>query len=133
MRLKLVAGLYSAVMLVISTSSFAETPKPISSAKAMAWQCAACHGVNGQEFLESMPSLAGMSIEQFTRAMHAFRDGKRPTVIMDRVARGFTDAEIDAMAIWFNAQPHKQWEETSLEEVWQAQKKAEEQASLGDK
>ncbi|MBN2866585.1 MAG: cytochrome C [Thiotrichales bacterium] len=103
----------------------AEQANPMASGAAMAWQCAPCHGTNGQEFLEAMPPLAGMPVEQFTRAMLAYRDGTRPAVIMDRVARGFTDAEIDAMAVWFEKQPLKQWENTSLNEALKAQADAQ--------
>ncbi len=110
---------------------FAEGQNPIATGAAMAWQCAPCHGTNGQEFLEAMPPLAGMPIEQFTKAMIAYREGTRPAIIMDRVARGFTDAEIDAMAVWFEKQPLKQWENTSLTESLKAQDTAPSQNPTG--
>lgn len=89
----------------------------MATGAAMAWQCAPCHGTNGQEFIEAMPPLAGMPKQQFIDAMIAYREGTRPAIIMDRVARGFTDDEIKAMAIWFEKQPVKQWENTSLNEA----------------
>jgi len=126
--------------VLLSTSTFmvaqpvmAEPQNPMASGAAMAWQCAPCHGTNGQEFLEAMPPLAGMPVEQFTKAMIAYRDGTRPAVIMDRVARGFTDAEIDAMAQWFVKQPVKQWENTSLNEELKQNDKADAQATGGQK
>jgi sulfide dehydrogenase cytochrome subunit len=103
----------------------AEGQNPMATGEAMAWQCAPCHGTNGQEFLEAMPPLAGMPAEQFTKAMIAYREGTRAAVIMDRVARGFTDAEIEAMAVWFEKQPLKQWENTSLTEAMNAQAQAQ--------
>ncbi|MEA1988972.1 MAG: cytochrome C [Pseudomonadota bacterium] len=109
--------LISAFALTFTQSVFAEGQNPIATGAAMAWQCAPCHGTNGQEFLEAMPPLAGMPVEQFTKAMIAYREGTRSAIIMDRVARGFTDAEIDAMAVWFEKQPLKQWENTSLNEA----------------
>jgi cytochrome c553 len=36
--------------------------------------------------------------------MADFRAGKRPATIMDRVAKGFTDDEVKAIAAWFAAQ-----------------------------
>jgi sulfide dehydrogenase cytochrome subunit len=33
-----------------------------------------------------------------------FRDGKRPSTIMQQLAKGYTDAEIDAAAAYFAAQ-----------------------------
>ncbi len=38
-------------------------------------------------------------------AMQAFRTGQRPATVMDRIARGFSDDEIKAIAAWFSAQP----------------------------
>lgn len=123
MKTKLLISMFA---LTFAHPVFAQGQNPMATGKAMAWQCAPCHGTNGQEFLEAMPPLAGMSVEQFTKAMIAYREGTRPAIIMDRVARGFTDAEIDAMAVWFQQQPLKQWENTSLTESLESQEKAQE-------
>jgi sulfide dehydrogenase cytochrome subunit len=85
----------------LTTVQAGQTPR----AQLLAQNCAACHGVNGREFNESMPPLAGMQTEQFIRAMKAFKDGERPAIIMDRVARGYDQAEIEAMAKFFAEQP----------------------------
>jgi cytochrome c553 len=37
--------------------------------------------------------------------MRAFRDGKRPATVMHQIAKGYSDAQIEAMASWFAAQP----------------------------
>jgi cytochrome c553 len=36
--------------------------------------------------------------------MRAFRDGKRPATIMHQIAKGYTDAQIDAVAEHFARQ-----------------------------
>jgi cytochrome c553 len=36
--------------------------------------------------------------------MAEFRAGQRPTTVMDRIARGFTDDETRAIATWYAAQ-----------------------------
>jgi cytochrome c553 len=37
--------------------------------------------------------------------MKAFRAGQRqPTTVMDRISKGFTDAEIQAIAAWYEQQ-----------------------------
>jgi cytochrome c553 len=36
--------------------------------------------------------------------MVEFRNGRRPTTVMDRIAKGFTDDEIKAIAAWYAAQ-----------------------------
>ena len=37
-------------------------------------------------------------------AMQEFRAGKRPATVMDRIAKGFADDEIKAIAAWYAAQ-----------------------------
>ncbi|WP_019896076.1 c-type cytochrome [Hydrogenovibrio halophilus] len=121
--------------LCLSLSLFAGTPAQAQDdaksssitaklGEAMAQQCAPCHGTNGQAMTEAMPPLAGLPVETFERAMLAYRDGSRDAVIMDRVARGFTDEEIHAMAIWFEKQPYKAWQNTELEEAYKASEAA---------
>lgn len=122
MKKQLLTVSFCALTLAGTQAAQADVKTPTASGEAMAWQCAPCHGTNGQELQEAMPPLAGMPVEQFTEAMIAYREGTRPAVIMDRVARGFTDEEIKAMAEWFVKQPMKPWEETSLKESLAAQK-----------
>jgi cytochrome c553 len=38
--------------------------------------------------------------------MHAFRTGAREATVMDRIAKGFSDEEILAIAKWLAAEPH---------------------------
>lgn len=66
--------------------------------------CAACHGTFGHFEGDYMPPLAGMDKGRFVESMIAFRNGSRPATIMDRVAKAFTDEEIEAMADFFAAQ-----------------------------
>lgn len=74
-------------------------------ASTMAHSCAACHGTHGQLGDEFFMPLAGMPVAQFVRTMTDFREGKRPATLMGHVARGFTDADIQAMGEFFTAQP----------------------------
>ena len=38
------------------------------------------------------------------KAMQDFRSGVRAATVMDRIAKGFTDEEIQAIAAWYAAQ-----------------------------
>ena len=38
------------------------------------------------------------------KAMQDFRSGQRTGTVMDRIAKGFTDEEIQAIAAWYAAQ-----------------------------
>lgn len=79
-------------------------PNPAPAA-TMAHSCAACHGTHGQLGDEFFKPLAGMPVQQFVRTMTDFRENRRPATLMGHVARGFTDADLQAMAEFFAAQP----------------------------
>jgi len=81
----------------------ATNPNPVP-ATTMAHSCAACHGTNGQLGDEFFKPLAGMPVPQFVRTMADFREGRRPATLMGHVARGFTDADFQAMGEFFAAQ-----------------------------
>lgn len=72
----------------------------------LAGNCANCHGTQGLA-IGAMPSLAGLKASYISEQMHAFRDGKRSATIMHQLAKGYTDAQIDALATYFAAQPTK--------------------------
>ena len=50
-----------------------------------------------------VPRLAGLDRAAIVTAMQDFRSGKRAATVMDRIAKGFTDEEIQAIAAWYAA------------------------------
>jgi cytochrome c553 len=69
----------------------------------VAANCATCHGTDGRS-AGGIPSLVGRDKATLVQQMKDFRDGKRPSTIMQQLARGYTDAEIDAAAAYLAAQ-----------------------------
>jgi sulfide dehydrogenase cytochrome subunit len=62
--------------------------------------CSACHGPEGRS--EGLiPSIYGLPAGRIESTMRAFRSGKRSATIMDRIARGYTNIEIAAVAEYF--------------------------------
>ncbi|MDP6345066.1 MAG: c-type cytochrome [Alphaproteobacteria bacterium] len=59
--------------------------------------CAGCHGTAGQS-KGAMPTIKGKSAKFIAKALKDFRDGKKPSTVMQRIAKGYTDAQIDALA-----------------------------------
>lgn len=59
--------------------------------------CLVCHAP-GQSEPDAIPGLDGLSAEQIKSAMLDFKQGKRSATIMDRIARGYSDEQIDAIA-----------------------------------
>lgn len=72
-------------------------------ARGLAAGCSACHGTNGAAVAGNR-ALAGMPARELAGAMREYRSGQRDSTVMPQLARGYNDAEIDAMAAWFAAQ-----------------------------
>jgi cytochrome subunit of sulfide dehydrogenase len=74
-----------------------------NQARAIAASCAGCHGTNGVA-QGDMPALAGRSKEELVRKMQDFKTGRAPATVMQQLARGYTDEQIELAATWFAAQ-----------------------------
>ncbi len=72
--------------------------------RSIAATCANCHGTDGHSVTSEVVSLAGLPAEQIAQRMREFRDGKRPATVMHQLAKGYTDAQIDAVAGYLAAQ-----------------------------
>ena len=59
--------------------------------------CAACHGPNGHS-QGAIPSIDTLSRKNMVTALRAFRAGERKGTIMNRIAKGLSDDDIDALA-----------------------------------
>jgi len=82
----------------------AMTPVRAAEAPPGAASCSGCHAAT-PNVDTPMPRLVGQDASAMAAAMQAFRDGRRPATVMDRIAKGFSDDEITAIAAWFGAQP----------------------------
>jgi sulfide dehydrogenase cytochrome subunit len=75
-----------------------ESPKAAGLADA----CTSCHGVKGHS-AGRIPSIGGLERARLIGELNAFRDGERDPTIMSRIARGYSDAEIEALADYFSS------------------------------
>jgi cytochrome c553 len=73
------------------------------SGRDIAANCASCHHGDGRTGA-AVPSLAGMDKASLVRRVREFRDGVRPSTIMKELAKGYTDAQIEAAAAYLAAQ-----------------------------
>ncbi len=76
-------------------SACAQSPAPPG-----ALSCSGCHGAAGVE----IPSLSGLSADEINEAMGAFKSGARPATLMNRLAKGFNEAETRAISQWLASQ-----------------------------
>ena len=72
--------------------------------RSLAANCAACHGTNGASVGGAIAGLAGMNKEYLFNQMKLFKEGKRDATIMQQIAKGYNDAEINALAAYFSVQ-----------------------------
>lgn len=77
----------------------------IRSGETLAHTCAGCHGTNGASAGLSMPTIAGLDRGYLLSVMTDYKVGLRPATIMDRIARGYSEQELAAIAGWFAQQP----------------------------
>ena len=98
MRLKLLVakaavGFSASVLMIAPAMAQVEA----NAAKYIAGNCANCHGTSGVA-RGGMPSLAGQKKEQIATRLREFRDGKRAATVMHQIAKGYSEAQIDAIA-----------------------------------
>jgi len=88
--------------LALSASVGAAGP----TAAMLANTCAGCHGTNGASNGPATPTIAGMSADFFVDKMKEYQAGTMHSTIMGRIAKGYTEEEIKAMADYFASQPY---------------------------
>jgi cytochrome subunit of sulfide dehydrogenase len=72
------------------------TPKGVLG---LAMGCAICHGPAGRPAKGStVPPLAGRREGELVQAMREFKEGTRQATVMHQIAKGYSDAEIVAIA-----------------------------------
>jgi cytochrome subunit of sulfide dehydrogenase len=91
-----------AVVLLSTSIGTAGAAGP-ADAPAGAPSCSGCHATS-QSVENPVPRLIGRNPADVVAAMAAFKSGQRPGTVMDRIARGFSDDEIKAIAAWYGAQ-----------------------------
>ncbi len=97
---KALVALIGSVFMVGTTQVLAEP-----TATMMANTCAGCHGTAGQSVGPASPNLAGMSASYFNDSMKGFIEGTRPATIMNRIAKGYSEEQIESMGEYFASLP----------------------------
>ena len=74
----------------------------LADAPPGAMSCSGCHPASQMQI--TVPRLAGRSPADIVAAMQAFKAGQRPSTVMERIAKGFSEDEVKAIATWYGAQ-----------------------------
>ena len=93
----------SLVFVPVLLASTMAPAQDASYVRLLASNCANCHGTDGRS-QGGMPSLAGEPKAKLVELLQEFKTGKKPATVMHQISKGYTDAEIDALAAYFSAQ-----------------------------
>ena len=95
----------SLVVCLVAALGFTSAAQASSLAKAqyLAATCANCHGTNGKSN-GGQPVWLATTRPSSLATMKEFQSGKRPATIMHQLSKGYTDAQLEAMATFFASQ-----------------------------
>lgn len=91
-------ALFVGLMLLASVTAGAHAAT-LELPPAGASSCGGCHAPPGVD--TAVPTLHGKTAADIVAQMQSFRSGAQPSTVMDRIAKGFTDPEIEAIAVWY--------------------------------
>lgn len=66
-------------------------------------RCISCHGMNGTTVNAEWPNLAGQKAGYLVKQLRDFRDGRRPSPIMEVIARELSEQEMVDVADYYSA------------------------------
>lgn len=64
-------------------------------------QCKTCHGVDGKGAAPGIPNLAGQSQAYLQLALREYREGKRAHAVLQAIARGSPEGDLDNIAAYY--------------------------------
>ena len=69
--------------------------------------CFACHGPQGASIAGPMPIIGGQESVYLASILRSYRSGERSSTVMGRLMRGYSDAEIEAIATYLGSLPYR--------------------------
>lgn len=86
----------TAVVAAIASAPTAVQADVGFNAALAAANCVNCHGQGGAS-TSKIPKLTEMTPKGMVESLKAFRDGTKAGTIMNRISKGYNDAQIDAI------------------------------------
>lgn len=68
----------------------------------MADACSGCHGTDGQS-VGAMPSFIGKDTAALKKMLLEYKTGGRDATVMDRIVKGYSDAQLEAISAYYGA------------------------------
>jgi cytochrome subunit of sulfide dehydrogenase len=88
---------YALTCGVLAMGIAATAEAEISRGAVLASTCFTCHGTDGKS-PGAIPSIYGVPAASLVKSLGDFKSGMRPATVMDRHAKGYSDADIKAIA-----------------------------------
>lgn len=94
--------LLSVALILLSASALARAGESGADAALLAAACSGCHSKAQTE--DGFPQIYGRPATEIREALLEFRSGKREGTVMNRIAKGYSEAEIGVLADYLSAQ-----------------------------
>ncbi|MGV6818082.1 MAG: c-type cytochrome [Thiotrichales bacterium] len=94
----LIAASAIATLVGVQSHAFADDNR---LGRTIGVTCAGCHGTDGKNSWTYMHSITELSADEIEKKLLDFRAGKADATIMNRIAKGYTDEQIKAVANYF--------------------------------
>lgn len=95
---------YGLVLVYLSLPTGLQAETATVRGVALAQACITCHGPAGRS-QGAIPSLTPRPAADMVAALQAFRQGTRPSTVMQRITRGLDEADMLAVAVYFATLP----------------------------
>lgn len=86
------------IRFMLAALLFTLPPAAQADAAALAHNCAGCHGQAGVSRGELIPNIAGQRETYLRRVLAEYKQGRRPSLFMGRLAKGYADQELETVA-----------------------------------
>lgn len=98
-----ISGMVALTLAALAGPRLAAADQPVFDVSVLAGACANCHGTDGRS-PGGIPSIAGRPESVLKQQLLAFKSDTPPagTTVMGRLAKGFSDEQISALAKHFS-------------------------------
>ena len=102
--MKNISKQFTALMVGLLVAGMA-TAGGVRTPSMLANTCAGCHGTDGASAGDLMPVIGGLEKEYLTTVLLEYKSGERDSTIMGRIAKGYSENELNAIASYFSSKP----------------------------
>jgi cytochrome c553 len=99
--------MFAYILLALGLSQNAIAAVDADAGKQRAKMCLNCHGQDGNSTTSHIPSLAGQKPAYIANQLRAFRSGVRKDGMMNNMAKGLSNKEINNLAAFFTSLKNK--------------------------